>query len=1179
MAPTFTDTQVISQIDSGRSWSGSTITFGFLQSAPSWDIGYEGDGFSPFTSYQAAATRVALLHWDDLIAPPIVEQTSSQEYANVKFGNTTTAINYAHAYYPGTYSWAGEVWLNSATYTGLYNPDPGDYYFMTILHEIGHALGLSHPGNYNGGSPTYANDAVYAQDTHQWTVMSYFSASNTGADWNGGGGWQYAQTPMVHDILTIQSIYGADTTTRTGNTTYGFNSTADRDVFNFAGNSSPVLTIYDAGGIDTLDLSGFAQRAVVNLEPGTYTSAGGTTSTMTYNIGIAHNTWIENAFGGSGSDVIYGNAADNELRGNGGDDQLHGLNGNDQLKGGSGTDWAYFTSSISSYAFGFSSSYIQVIGTFVDTVWNDVEWFSFADGSKSYSEIVAIYGTQEVETSGDYDLVIKAGEYRAIASDSSEVALTYGGQPVGPNSFGGWTAIHVEESASGGFEVLWAYEGGSYGWWQMDASGAYQSSWLLGPALLPYLETGFQADLNNDTVISPGSIDEANGNLALVTVGGQHQAVASDGSAVALTYGGNPISPTGIAGQTAVQVDYNAIGGLSVLWAYGGGGHAIWNLEADGAYESSWLVGSGLLPYFEGGFGADLNGDGQVWSSWVKEANGDVTLVDFGGQYRAVTGSGAAVTLSYGGQPVGPASFGGWQAIQVEESAAGGYEVLWAYEGGSYGWWQTDASGAYQSSWLLGPALLPYLETGFQADLNNNGVISAGSIAEANGSHALVTVGGQYQAVASDGSAVVLNHGGNPIGPASIAGQTAVQVDQSPTGGLALLWAYDGGSHALWYTDAAGAYESSLLVGSGLLPYFEGGFAADLNQDGQISTASVIEANGDVLLVTDGGHYKAVASDGSAVTLTYGGQPVGPESFGGWDAIQVEESASGGFEFLWAYEGGSYGWWTTDATGAYESSMLIGPDDLIYFEKTFGLDLNKDGLNSNDWFIEANGQTALAVVGDQYRAIAGDGSAVALTDGSNPIGPDSIAGQTAVQVEESASGGFALLWAYDGGSHALWYTDAAGAYESSLLVGSGLLPYFEGEFAADLNQDGQVSTASVMETNGDILLVSDGGHYKAVASNGSAVTLTYGGQPVGPDSFSGWDAIQVEESASGGFEFLWAYEGGSYGWWKTDANGAYESSMLIAEDAVDPYEGVFEVDLDRDGSIALGFDGGDELLL
>ena len=165
--------------------------------------------------------------------------------------------------------------------------------------------------------------------------MSYFDAANTGADWVASDGKHYyAQTPMMHDIMAIQAIYGVDQATRTGNTVYGFHSTAGKSVYDFAVNKHPVLCIYDAKGIDTLDLSQWSTPARIDLAPGSFSDA----DAMTKNISIAKTTWIENAIGGAGNDQVCGNKFANVLYGKGGNDQVNGREGADRLFGEYGAD-------------------------------------------------------------------------------------------------------------------------------------------------------------------------------------------------------------------------------------------------------------------------------------------------------------------------------------------------------------------------------------------------------------------------------------------------------------------------------------------------------------------------------------------------------------------------------------------------------------------------------------------------------------------------------------------------------------------------------------------------------------------------------------------------------------------------------------------------------------------------
>jgi serralysin len=337
MPASWTEQQIVDNLlRADMYWTTPTVSYGFPTTAGSWFANGEGPGFSAFLETQKAAARLAMSLWDDLAA---IDFTESAGAAQVTFQNTTTDIGYAHAYYPGTWGPAGSIWLNpnynsSSGGNDLVTPTVGKWGFNTYLHEIGHALGLEHPGEYPQGA-TYAANAPYLQDTVQYSVMSYFAASNTGADWVASNNQSYSpQTPMLHDILAIQALYGVETTTRTGNTIYGFGSNADRSVYNFTTNAHPVLTIWDAGGLDTLNLSGFSTASRIDLNAGSYSDCDG----MTKNIAIAFNCFIENATGGSGNDSITGNALANLLRGSAGNDSLIGGDGNDTLDGGTGSD-------------------------------------------------------------------------------------------------------------------------------------------------------------------------------------------------------------------------------------------------------------------------------------------------------------------------------------------------------------------------------------------------------------------------------------------------------------------------------------------------------------------------------------------------------------------------------------------------------------------------------------------------------------------------------------------------------------------------------------------------------------------------------------------------------------------------------------------------------------------------
>ncbi len=232
----------------------------------------------------------------------------------------------AYAYLPGSTAYsnfAGDVWLNNNSVSGTSLPY-GSYDYFVLIHELGHAFGLNHPGDYDAstGPITYVDDAQFVSDTHQYTVMSYFEEGITTTDVG-----VYPQTYMLYDYYALHELYGTSTAFHSGNTTYGFNATVGGP-YNWATNSSPLMSIYDGSGTDTIDLSGYTGSQMLNLNQGSFSNIAGYTA----NVSIAFHAQIENAIGGSGADTIYGNELANAV---------YGLNGNDSLFGGAGNDNLY----------------------------------------------------------------------------------------------------------------------------------------------------------------------------------------------------------------------------------------------------------------------------------------------------------------------------------------------------------------------------------------------------------------------------------------------------------------------------------------------------------------------------------------------------------------------------------------------------------------------------------------------------------------------------------------------------------------------------------------------------------------------------------------------------------------------------------------------------------------------
>jgi Ca2+-binding RTX toxin-like protein len=339
----------------GIKWGGSigtgvSLTFSFpwtTNSTALWQTNYsysnEPTAFKHYglNTAQQTAAAAALQNWANVANLTFTQiAESGSEVGDIRLAFSSAVANagaWGWCYYPdGNLASGGDVWIATGMSGDNMNFSPGGYGYMALMHELGHGLGLKHPGNYGSGdSGPYLQSS---QDNKLYSIMSYNDLTN---NWwydtqTHAMVWIYEQTPMIYDIAAIQYIYGANMSYHASDDVYTFEDGPFR------------MTIWDAGGNDTISIETSTRGSLIDLHEGSFSSIQtsrfysengiSTTYDGSYNLGIAYGAVIENAFGGSGDDKLIGNDVDNVLIGNGGNDTIYGNGGNDTIDGGSGTN-------------------------------------------------------------------------------------------------------------------------------------------------------------------------------------------------------------------------------------------------------------------------------------------------------------------------------------------------------------------------------------------------------------------------------------------------------------------------------------------------------------------------------------------------------------------------------------------------------------------------------------------------------------------------------------------------------------------------------------------------------------------------------------------------------------------------------------------------------------------------
>lgn len=284
------------------------FTYSFMRELPPTATAQDKDGFTEMTDTQKAAVVDAFSYLSSLINVTFTLSNSTTGAADINFGTNNQASSAGYANPPnGSGDHGVFLMLDKAEATNQ-SFSYGSYGWQTVIHEIGHTLGLKHPGNYNaGGGGTPGPYLPKATDNSRFSVMSYTPATDANKVTALASGYSYTgmspSTYMTYDIAALQYIYGANTTSDVDSTHQTLSFTKDWQGFE---------TVWAADG-GTLDASTMTRANIIDLREGAYSSIGiqtyGKTTFGMNNVGLAFGSYLDTIKGGLATDAFFVDAS------------------------------------------------------------------------------------------------------------------------------------------------------------------------------------------------------------------------------------------------------------------------------------------------------------------------------------------------------------------------------------------------------------------------------------------------------------------------------------------------------------------------------------------------------------------------------------------------------------------------------------------------------------------------------------------------------------------------------------------------------------------------------------------------------------------------------------------------------------------------------------------------------